>query len=187
MVTLTLDRLGVGYGRHVLVSDVSVPQNTGANAVLAVYEPTILAAKPSSSWAVSEDDLTCRDDILRLLGIDDLAFRNLGALSGGQRQLVALAHALVCEPQVLLMDESTSAFDLARSWDVIVMIALYYINHALRFCQDAIVITNGRMVAAGPCAEVITPAFLREVYGVEARVEHCPRGLPFVTVERSCY
>lgn len=114
--------------------------------------------------------------------------------------MVALAHALVREPDVLLMDEPTSALDLsrqvevltlmarlarlARERDMAVLIALHDINHALRHCETVVVIADGRMVAAGPCADIVTPAFLRQVYQVEARVERCSQGAPLVIVDR---
>lgn len=174
-----------------------MPQDTGANAVLNVYESVVLASRQGASWVVDDADLHRIDDVLARLRIEDIAFRNLGELSGGQRQMVALAHALVREPDVLLMDEPTSALDLsrqvevltlmarlARERDMAVLIALHDINHALRHCETVVVIADGRMVAAGPCADIVTPAFLRQVYQVEARVERCSQGAPLVIVDR---
>ncbi|MEX6507180.1 ABC transporter ATP-binding protein [Jiella sp. M17.18] len=173
-----------------------MPQDTGGNAVLTVYESVLLAAKQGSGWRVGDDELNGIDEILRALDIQTLAFRELGELSGGQRQLVAIAQALVRRPEVLLMDEPTSALDLYRQIEVLafmqrraatsgmaVLIALHDLNHALRYCDQTIVIADGRMRAAGPTSEVITPAMLRDVYRVEARVERCSRGRPVLIVD----
>ncbi|MGO7624346.1 ATP-binding cassette domain-containing protein, partial [Rhizobium ruizarguesonis] len=46
-------------------------------------------------------------------------FRDLGALSGGQRQLFSIAQALVREPEIMLMDEPTSGLDLHRQVEVL--------------------------------------------------------------------
>ncbi len=139
-----------------------MPQDTSANAVLTVYESILLARKQGQSWAVSDHDLSFIDEIMRALNITSIAFRDLGALSGGQRQLVSIAQALVREPEIMLMDEPTSALDLhrqvevldfmqrrARSKGMIVMIAIHDLNQALRFADKVLVIANGRMRACG--------------------------------------
>jgi iron complex transport system ATP-binding protein len=173
-----------------------MPQDTGANAVLTVYESLLLAAKQGGGWRVQDDELFEIDDVLKALRIEDLAFRGLDALSGGQRQLVSLGQALVRKPEILLMDEPTSALDLHRQIDVlefvadlarrtgiIVLIALHDLNHALRYCANTIVIANGEMASSGATADVITPTMLRDIYRIDARIESCSRGRPMVIVD----
>lgn len=163
-----------------------MPQDTSANAVLTVYESVLLARKQGKSWAVSDDDLRLIDRILKALNIAAIGFRDLGALSGGQRQLVSIAQTLIREPEIILMDEPTSALDLHRQVEVlgfmrnqarfkgmIVLIALHDLNQALRFADKVLVIHNGKMRACGKPRDVLTAQMLYDVYKVHARIEKC--------------
>lgn len=174
-----------------------MPQDISASARLTVYESILLASKQGhAGWAVSDAELARVDAVAAALGISDLAFRYLGELSGGQRQLVSIAQTLARDPDVLLMDEPTSALDLhrqiqvldfmrtlARERGLLVFIALHDLNQALRYCDQALVIAGGRALHSGPCAQVITAPMLREVYRIRARIEPCSLGLPQVVVD----
>jgi iron complex transport system ATP-binding protein len=174
-----------------------MPQDISANARLTVYESVLLARKQQTpSWAVHDADLALIDEVMASLGIADLAFRNLGELSGGQRQLASIAQTLARDPEILLMDEPTSALDLhrqvqvlsfmrklARQRSMIVFIAIHDLNQALRFSDQALVIAGGTVQASGPSAEVITVEMLRSVYRIAARIEHCSLGIGHVIVD----
>lgn len=173
-----------------------MPQDTSANAVLTVYESILLARKQGGGWRVGDDDLQLIDRIMDAIDIADIAFRNLGELSGGQRQLVGIAQTLVREPDILLMDEPTSALDLHRQMEVlafmrqaasergiIVFIAIHDLNQAMRFADHALVIEKGQLKSAGAVGDVITAQLLREVYRIEARIEACSLGLNQIIVD----
>jgi len=173
-----------------------MPQDTSANAVLTVYESIVLARKQGQSWSVADTDLAYIDEVMSALNITPIAFRDLGQLSGGQRQLVSVAQTLVREPEILLMDEPTSALDLYRQVEVlafmrdgagrsgmIVLIAIPHHNQALRFADKALVISAGRMHACGDVEDVITVGMLRDVYRIEARIEPCSRDFRHVIVD----
>lgn len=174
-----------------------MPQDGAAVAHLTVHESILLACmQHTHAWSVDDGQLRRIDDVMALLRISSLAFHHLDELSGGQRQLASIAQTLVRDPEVMLMDEPTSALDMrrqievlnfmrseARKREMIVFIAIHDLNQALRFADQMLVISGGTLMAGGRCEQVLTPAMLRAVYGVEARIERCSRGIMHIMVD----
>lgn len=164
---------------------VYLPQSLPDAVHLRVFEALLVAARlpglgGSRSAGASKAILRLLDE----LGMSALAMRYLDQLSGGQKQMVGLAQALIRKPRVLLLDEPLSALDLnyqvqvmgrliheTRSRQLITLIILHDLNAALQYCDDALLIQSGRLIAQGAPAEVITPQALRDVYRVRGRVE----------------
>jgi iron complex transport system ATP-binding protein len=175
-----------------------LPQENPTAAVLTVFEAVLLARQQTSSWWVDDASLAATATALDDLGVEELATRYLNELSGGQKQLVSIAQALVRAPRVLLMDEPTSSLDLHRQLDVLglirrvarergitALVALHDLNLAARHADHLLVLHGGRLYAAGTPAAVLSERTIREVYGVEARVEVDVDGRPVVTALRA--
>ena len=174
-----------------------MPQDTGMNAALTVYESIILALKQGGGgWRLSASELTAVNDVLARLGITALAERQLPELSGGQRQVVSIAQTLVTQPRVILMDEPTSALDLYRQYEVlealqsyaaesgaVMILALHDLNQVMRCSATTIALGEGSILATGPTLEVLTPAMIRRLYGINSRVERCSRGCAMMIID----
>jgi len=91
----------------------------------------------------------------------------VGKLSGGQRQRLAVACALVCEPDILFLDEPTTGLDpqsRRQLWGVItsfrarggtVMLTTHYMEEAERLCDRVAIVDHGKVIALGPPTELI--------------------------------
>jgi ABC-type Mn2+/Zn2+ transport system ATPase subunit len=123
-------------------------------------------------------------DVLERLGIAGLQDRHLRALSGGQQQRVFIARALLNQPQLLLLDEPTSAVDLRTRHEILHLLdelnrdglAVTVTTHDLNGLAThlpTLVCLNTGVVAIGPPAEVLTPEVLARTYGAPLEVlEH---------------
>ncbi|GAA1923074.1 ABC transporter ATP-binding protein [Nocardioides lentus] len=124
---------------------------------------------------------------------EHLLERRWASLSGGERQRVQLARALAQEPTELLLDEPTNHLDVRHQLELLALVvaadtttvlALHDLNLALAHCDEVVLLADGRVRAAGPPADVITPDLVAEVYGVEAVVERAAGGATWVRFVR---
>ncbi len=165
-------------------------QESSSTAPLTVREVVALGRIPYRTlWGRDEDDGAV-DRALASAHATDLADRAWSTLSGGERQRVHIARALAQEPDLLLLDEPTNHLDVSAQLSLLAFVrdlgtttvaALHDLNLAAAFCEHVLVLSHGRLAAAGHPREVLRPALLRDVYGVEADVlEHPRTGRPVI-------
>ncbi|QGP93860.1 Ferric enterobactin transport ATP-binding protein FepC [Neomoorella glycerini] len=169
-----------------------VPQNGGEIFPFTVLEIVLMGRKPHLTWGVTRHDLEVVANVLKFMGIGEMAQRSLAELSGGQKQKVFIARALAQEPQVFLLDEPTSSLDikhqlevlevvkaLARRQSYVVIMVLHDLNLAARFSDHIVMLKDGRIYAAGKPRAVVTRENIGAVYGVEALIMESSFG-PYV-------
>ena len=157
-----------------------MPQDTSATAALTVLETVLLGRVGRLRWQVADEDLAAVEQVLTRLGIAELGGRWLGELSGGQRQMVFLAQALVAEPLVLLLDEPISALDLRHQLEVmetvreltrerslVSLVVLHDLNAAARHADHVMLLRQGTVVAQGEPSGVLHRESLLHVFQVE--------------------
>ena len=146
----------------------------------------------------SEDDLRIVREVADLLELGKLLQRRLDEISGGQRQRVFLGRALAQRPRAMLLDEPGTFLDLRHQVYVLrllrelvteqgiaVLMASHDLTLSAAFADRVLVLHEGRVVAAGPAAQVLEPGLLQQVYGVPMHVLHRPGGPPIVVPDVS--
>jgi ABC-2 type transport system ATP-binding protein len=106
------------------------------------------------------------DEVIALVGLEDIADRRTERLSGGQTQRVRFAIALVCDPELLVLDEPTVAMDVEGRrgfWTTMrefasrgktIVFATHYLEEADDYADRAVLLASGRVVADGPPTEI---------------------------------
>ncbi|TQM80817.1 iron complex transport system ATP-binding protein [Saccharothrix saharensis] len=122
-----------------------------------------------------------------LTGVAPMADRGVDELSGGELQRVWLASCLAQQTSVLLLDEPTNHLDLryqvevldvvrdlANDHDVAVGVVLHDLDHAAIIADEVVLLSEGRVVAAGGVRDVLTGEHLTHAYGVTVHVADDP-------------
>ena len=123
-------------------------------------------------WAMEETELK------------EYADREIGNLSGGQRQRAWIAMTLAQETDIIMLDEPTTYLDMSYQLEVLkvlerlnknkkitVVIVLHELNNACRFASNIIGLKQGKLICQGTPVDVITKESLKEIYGIDARLQ----------------
>ncbi len=160
-----------------------VPQSSARTFSSNVFDTVLMGRRPHIGWLSSSDDEERVWEVLRLLGIEELAMSGFGELSGGQQQKVLIARALVQDTKGMRLDEPTSNLDIWHQLDVMnivrdlvkkrrmtALMALHDLNLASKYSDGIIMMKKGRIMAAGDPASVLTPENIETIYNVEVAV-----------------
>ena len=153
-------------------------ENVDWNFPITVRRVVTMGRYPQAGWwrpfSKSDDEAITR--AISVMGLDDLADRQISELSGGQQQRVFLARALAQEAHVLLLDEPFTGLDrnskssLAETLRTLtkegrLVIASHHDMDTVRDIYDEVLLLRRRAVAFGTVDEVFTEALLEETFG----------------------
>ncbi|WII10005.1 ABC transporter ATP-binding protein [Methanomassiliicoccales archaeon LGM-DZ1] len=162
-----------------------VPQNkVDSMTAPTVYEVVLMGRRPHIKWEYGQKDRDIAWAAMEEMNVKDLAAEDFSSLSSGQTQRVLMARAIAQEADILLLDEPTSNLDVKYQLEVMntvkdlvgsrgigAIAIIHDLDLAMRYCDKAVILDGGVIVAAGKTEDVITPKIVKEVYGVDVIID----------------
>jgi cobalamin transport system ATP-binding protein len=176
-----------------------VPQAPLLPPGMRVSEYVLLGRTPhiGAFSAESAHDLEAAWHALERLDLGALAHRPLATLSGGEQQRAVLARALAQETPFLVLDEPTTSLDIGRQQQVFelvaglrehgeltVLSAMHDLTLAAQYADRLLLLSRGRLVAAGVPEEIATEAHVSEHYGADVRVVDADGTVAVIPIRR---
>ena len=178
-----------------------VPQETQQSFPFTIAQMVLMGRFPHHTgwggWHWEDPaDLAVAYGAMVDLDVAHLGGRLITDVSGGERQRSIIARAITQQPKVLLLDEPTAFLDLHHQLEIarilrklnrergltIIMVS-HDLNLASQYCDQLILLEDGRIVKGGSPEEVIKPEILEEVYRCRVLVDRHPQtGMPRVSL-----
>jgi iron complex transport system ATP-binding protein len=167
-----------------------LPQRAGVDWPISVERVIALGLTPSlpTFGGLPAAMLPLIDRALEECDLLPLRHRPATSLSGGELARTMLARAIVGDPELLIVDEPTAGLDPRHAIDAMrrlraradagrtVILSLHELDLALRFADDVVAIKDGRLMWAGPAANVMTEDNLCRLFDVRVRINRDEHG-----------
>ena len=149
---------------------------------LTVFDSVLLGRISHFGLQPGKEDYIAVEKILTDMGLESFAQRNVEALSGGEKQKIAIARAMAQEPQLMVFDEPTGNLDIANEQLIIqeakklaieknisILSSLHDLNQALYFGDKFFFLKDGAVKYAGG-KEIVTEEIIKDVFDIDVKI-----------------
>ncbi|MEO7444013.1 MAG: heme ABC transporter ATP-binding protein [Ferruginibacter sp.] len=187
------EKVNHNHAARYATSRAVLSQHVDISFPLSAEEVIMMGRYPHFDIRPTQKDISIRDAIIENLSLEKFRRRNYLTLSGGEKQRVQFARVLaqiweepVAGSRILLLDEPISSLDLKNqleflhevkkftSPNTIVIAILHDLNLALNYADELLLMSKGRLYTFGKPGDVLNPAHIAEVFGVQSSLHHLP-------------
>jgi iron complex transport system ATP-binding protein len=162
-----------------------IPQSHYPSFNFSVFDMVLMGTshQVSSLSVPGEKQAALVEAALERLGITHLRDRGYTQISGGERQLVLIARALVQQTRILILDEPTANLDFGNQIRVLTQIralakegytiiqSTHNPEQTFMFSDRVLALYNGKVLASGAPSDIVTEELMRKLYGVDIKVQ----------------
>ena len=184
---ITFDKKNIQhYSRKELAKKMAVViQDTPTDIELLVSDILDLAYLPHQerNFNSIDPDHGYKAELTQQLELKPLIHRTYKTLSGGEKQRVMIARALLQKPELLILDEPTNHLDIThqmsllkwiKSLNITVICSLHDLNLAAQYCDNIAILKNGKLIEQGSPIEVLTQSNIKQIFAVDAFIDTHP-------------
>lgn len=160
-----------------------LPQENQSDFDYTVREIILMGRFPYHSFFMGDHDFDVDNNLMKkylnIVGLREQENQYFKTLSGGEKQRVLLARALVQEAELLILDEVTNHLDIGYQYKVLeilkglnmtIISAIHDLNLAMKFCDQVVIIDKGRIIVTGNPKDIITRENLKEIFKIDAQI-----------------